>query len=135
VKEDIDMSKLFFDSHDSFSDSRTDHSLGSLPDAEIFDLLDEFYAVKDAGSPELDPFEKNAPALSQEEARLCDMIIDRMEAGGLNPQAAMLLVSMYACSVEERVMRSEMNKYVCEGCQRVSEHAPGRNGNACVRSR
>ena len=51
--------------------------------------------------------------LSQEEARLCDMIIDRMEAGGLNPQAAMLLVSMYACSVEERVMRSEVNKYVC----------------------
>ena len=41
------------------------------------------------------------------------MIIDRMEAGGLNPQAAMLLVSMYACSVEERVMRSEVNKYVC----------------------
>ena len=54
-----------------------------------------------------------APVLSQEEARLCDMIIDRMEAGGLNPQAAMLLVSMYACSAEERVMRSEVNKYVC----------------------
>ena len=107
------MSKLFFDSHDSFLDSRIDHSLGSLPDSEIFDLLDEFYAVKDAGSPELDPFEENAPVLSQEEARLCDMIIDRMEAGGLNPQAAVLLVSMYACSVEERVMRSEVNKYVC----------------------
>jgi hypothetical protein len=113
VKEDIDMSKLFFDSHDSFSDSRTDHSLGSLPDSEIFDLLEEFYAAEESDSPALDFFEENAPVLSQEEARLCDMIIDRMEAGGLNPQAAMLLVSMYACSVEERVMRSEVNKYVC----------------------
>jgi hypothetical protein len=109
VKEDIDMSKLFFDSHDSFSDSRTDHSLGSLPDSEIFDLLEEFYAAEESDSPALDFFEENAPVLSQEEARLCDMIIDRMEAGGLNPQAAMLLVSMYACSVEERVMRSELN--------------------------
>ena len=107
------MSKWLFDSHDSFKASPTDHSLGSLPDSEIFDLLEEFYAVKDAGSLELDSFEENAPVLSQEEARLCDMIINRMEAGGLNPQAAMLLVSMYACSVEERVMRSEVNKYVC----------------------
>ena len=107
------MSKLFFDSHDSFSDSRTDHSLGSLPDAEIFDLLEEFYAADGHDNSGLDSFEENAPVLSQEEARLCDMIIDRMEAGGLNPQAAMLLVSMYACSVEERVMRSEVNKYVC----------------------
>jgi len=107
------MSRLFFDSHDSFMVSPTDHSLGSLPDAEIFDLLEEFYAAEGPVSPELDPFEKNAPVLSQEEARLCNMIIDRMEAGGLNPQAAMLLVSMYACSVEERVMRSEVNKYVC----------------------
>ena len=93
--------------------SPTDHSLGSLPDSEIFDLLEKFYASEKPDSPELDPFEENAPVLSQEEARLCDMIIDRMEAGGLNPQAAMLLVSMYACSVEERVMRSEVNKYVC----------------------
>ena len=46
MKEDIDMSKLFFDSNDSFSDSRTDHSLGSLPDSEIFDLLEEFYAAE-----------------------------------------------------------------------------------------
>ena len=107
------MSKLFFDSHDSFLDSRTDHSLGSLPDSEIFDLLEEFYAAEGPGSLEPHSFEENAPLLSQEEARLCDMIIDRMETGGLNPQAAMLLVSMYACSVEERVMRSEVNKYVC----------------------
>lgn len=107
------MSRLFFDSNDSFMASPTDHSLGSLPDSEIFDLLEEFFAAEDPGSLELDPFEENAPALSQEEARLCDMIIDRMEAGGLNPQVAMLLVSMYACSVEERVMRSEVNKYVC----------------------
>ena len=90
------MSRLLFDSHDSFLDSHADHSLGSLPDSEVFDLLEEFYVVKEASSPELDPFKKNAPALSQEEARLCDMIIDRMEAGGVNPQAAMLLVSMYA---------------------------------------
>ena len=107
------MSRLFFDSHDSFIASATDHSLGFLPDSEVFDLLEEFYSVKEAGSPELDPFEKNAPVLSQEEARLCDMIIDRMEAGGVNPQAAMLLVSMYACSVEERIVRSEVNRYVC----------------------
>jgi hypothetical protein len=46
VKEDIDMSKLFFDSHDSFKASPTDHSLGSLPDSEIFDLLEEFYAAE-----------------------------------------------------------------------------------------
>ena len=107
------MSRLLFDSHDSLLASLNDHSLGSLPDSEIFDLLEEFYAAEDPGSLEPDSFEGNAPLLSQEEARLCDMIIDRMEAGGLNPQAAMLLVSMYACSVEERVMRSEMNKYVC----------------------
>lgn len=107
------MSKLFYDSHDSFLALRADHSLGSLPDSEIFDLLEEFYATEDPGSLELDPFEENAPTLSQEEVRLCDMIIDRMEAGGLNPQVAMLLISMYACRVEERVMRSEVNKYVC----------------------
>lgn len=76
------MSKLFFDCHDSFLDSRTDHSLGSLPDSEIFDLLEEFYAAEGPGSLEPYSFEENAPLLSQEEARLCDMIIDRMEAGG-----------------------------------------------------
>ena len=114
------MSRLFFDSHDSFLASRSDHSLGSLPDSwnhsirlEIFDILEEFYAAEESDSLVLDSFEKNASALSQEEARLIEMIIDRMEAGGLNPQASMLLVSMYACSVEERVMRSEVNKYVC----------------------
>ena len=106
------MSRLF-DSQDFLMSSRTDHSLGALPDSEIFDLLEEFYAVEESDSPVLDPFEENAPTLSQEEVRLCDMIIDRMEAGGLNPQAAMLLISMYACSVEERVMQSEVNKYVC----------------------
>ena len=95
------MSKLFFDCHDSFLDSRTDHSLGSLPDSEIFDLLEEFYAAEGPGSLEPYSFEENAPLLSQEEARLCDMIIDHMETGGVNPQAAMLLVSMYACSVSE----------------------------------
>lgn len=41
------MSRLFFDSHDSFLASRSDHSLGSLPDVEIFDLLEEFYAAED----------------------------------------------------------------------------------------
>ena len=75
VKEDIDMSRLLFDSHDSFLDSHTDHSLGSLPDSEVFDLLEEFYSVKEAGSPELDPFEKNAPVLSQEEAQPPDQLL------------------------------------------------------------
>ena len=35
------MSRLF-DSDDFLMASRTDHSLGSLPDSEIFDLLEEF---------------------------------------------------------------------------------------------
>ena len=59
VKEDIDMSRLFFDSHDSFLTLYTDHSLGALPDAEIFDLLEEYYAAEAPGNLELDPFEEN----------------------------------------------------------------------------
>ena len=107
------MSRLFFDSHDSFMASPTDHSLGSLPDSEVFDLLDEFYSSEELEGAIPDDYQDDVIQLSTEEARLADMLISGLQKGGMSAQGAALLVALYACSVESRAMSQEVSGYVC----------------------
>ena len=107
------MSKMIVASHDSFFSARSEHSLSSLPDSEVFDLLDAFYSVEEAEGAVPDDFQDNVIQLSTEEARLADMIITGLQASGMNFQGAVLLVSLYACSVESRAISQEVSGYVC----------------------
>ena len=107
------MSKMIVASHDSFFSARSEHSLSSLPDPEIFDLLDEFYSADAAGENEPAASQSDEINLSFEEARLADMIITGLQDGGMSSQGATLLVALYACSVESRAISQEVSSYVC----------------------
>ncbi len=107
------MSKMIVASHDSFLSARSEHSLSSLPDSEVFDLLDAFYSVEEAEGAVPDDFQDDVIQLSTEEARLADMLISGLQEGGMSAQGAALLVALYACSVESRVMSQEVSGYVC----------------------
>ena len=107
------MSKMIVASHDSFFSTHSEHSLSSLPDSEVFDLLDAFYSVEEAEGAVPDDFQDDVIQLSTEEARLADMIITGLQAGGMSMQGAALLVALYACSVESRAISQEVSSYVC----------------------
>ena len=107
------MSKMIVASHDSFFSARSEHSLSSLPDSEVFDLLDEFYSSEELEEAIPDDYQDDVIQLSTEEARLADMLISGLQEGGMSEQDAALLVALYACSVESRAMSQEVSGYVC----------------------
>lgn len=107
------MSKMIVASHDSFFSACSEHSLSSLPDSEVFDLLDEFYSSEELEGATADDFQDDVIQLSTEEARLADMLITGLQEGGMSSQGAALLVALYACSVESRAISQEVSGYVC----------------------